>query len=130
MSDAVRRRVASNTAVQVAGKGAVLLMAAASIAVLTRYLGPGDYGRYTLALMYMQLFAVLADVGLFTTVVRDISKRSRAHRGAGGQHAGAARCCCWFAVIALAGLVSLRCPTRRTCGWRSCWPAGRCCSGC
>ena len=75
MSDAVSRRVASNTAVQIAGKVAVLLMAAASIAVLTRYLGPGDYGRFTLALMYMQLFAVLADAGLFMTVVRDISKR-------------------------------------------------------
>src|ERR671914_612423 len=45
-----------------------------SIAVITRYLGPDDYGRYTLALTYMQLFAVLADVGLFTIVVRDISR--------------------------------------------------------
>ncbi len=45
-----------------------------SIAVVTRYLGPDDYGKYTLALMYMQLFGVLADVGLFTTVVREISK--------------------------------------------------------
>jgi O-antigen/teichoic acid export membrane protein len=62
----------------VAGKAAVLVLAAVSIAVLTRYLGRGDYGRYALALMYMQLFAVLADVGLYTTVVREISKdRSR-----------------------------------------------------
>jgi O-antigen/teichoic acid export membrane protein len=73
-TDSDRRRVASNTAVQLAGKGAVLAIGAASIAVLTRYLGPSDYGRYTLALMYMQLFAVLADVGLLTTVVREISK--------------------------------------------------------
>jgi O-antigen/teichoic acid export membrane protein len=58
----------------VAGKGAVLALGAASIAVLTRYLGPDDYGRFTLALMYMQLFGVLADVGIFTTVVREISK--------------------------------------------------------
>ena len=74
MTDSDRRRVASNTAVQVAGKAVVLAIGAASIAVLTRYLGPSDYGRYTLALMYMQLFAVLADVGLLTTVVREISK--------------------------------------------------------
>ncbi len=74
MTSSVRRRVAFNTAVQVAGKGAVLVIAAGSIAVLTRYLGPDDYGRFTLALMFMQLFGVLADVGLFTTVVRDISK--------------------------------------------------------
>jgi O-antigen/teichoic acid export membrane protein len=74
MLSSTRRRVASNTAVQVAGKAAVLALGAASIAILTRYLGPGDYGRFTLALMYMQLFAVLADVGLFMTVVRDISR--------------------------------------------------------
>jgi O-antigen/teichoic acid export membrane protein len=74
VQSSIRRRVASNTAVQVAGKGAVLLLGAASITVLTRYLGPDDYGRFTLALMYMQLFGVLADIGLYTTVVREISK--------------------------------------------------------
>jgi O-antigen/teichoic acid export membrane protein len=52
----------------------VLALGAASIAVLTRYLGPDDYGRFALALMYMQLFGVLADVGLYTTVVRELSK--------------------------------------------------------
>ena len=69
-----RRLVASNTAVQVAGKAAVLAIGLVSIAVITRYLGPDDYGRYTLALTYMQLFSVLADVGLFTIVVREISR--------------------------------------------------------
>ena len=70
-----RRLVASNTAVQVAGKGATLAIGLASIAIVTRYLGPDEYGRYTLALTYMQLFAVLADVGLFTIVVREISRQ-------------------------------------------------------
>jgi O-antigen/teichoic acid export membrane protein len=69
-----RRLVASNTAVQVAGRVVMLGIGLVSIAVITRYLGPDDYGRYTLALTYMQLFAVLADVGLFTIVVRDISR--------------------------------------------------------
>ena len=59
---------------QLAGKAALLAMGAASLAILTRYLGPERYGQFTLALMYMQLFAVLADVGLFTTVVREISR--------------------------------------------------------
>jgi O-antigen/teichoic acid export membrane protein len=74
VQSSIRRRVASNTAVQVAGKGAILALGAASLAILTRYLGPNDYGRFTLALMYMQLFGVLSDVGLYTTVVREISK--------------------------------------------------------
>ena len=69
-----RRLVASNTAVQIAGRAVMLGIGLVSIAVITRYLGPDDYGRYTLALTYMQLFAVLADVGLFTIVVREISR--------------------------------------------------------
>jgi O-antigen/teichoic acid export membrane protein len=69
-----RRRVATNTAVQIGGKAVVLALGAASLAILTRYLGPGEYGRLTLALMYMQIFTVLADIGLFTTVVREISR--------------------------------------------------------
>jgi O-antigen/teichoic acid export membrane protein len=74
VTSSARRRVASNTAVQLAGKGVILAIGAVSIAVVTRYLGPDDYGKYTLALMYVQVFGVLADVGLFTTVVREISK--------------------------------------------------------
>jgi O-antigen/teichoic acid export membrane protein len=69
-----RRLVASNTAVQVGGKAVTLAIGLASIAILTRYLGPDDFGRYTLALTYMQLFTVLADVGLVTIVVREISR--------------------------------------------------------
>ena len=90
VTDSVGRRVASNTAVQVAGKAAVLAIGGGLDRGAHPLPGAGDYGRYTLALMYMQLFAVLADVGLFTTVVREISKRARAHRGAGGQRADAA----------------------------------------
>src|SRR5688572_27336640 len=104
-----RRRVASNTAVQVAGKGAVLVLGAASIAVLTRYLGPRDYGRYTLALMYMQLFAVLADVGLFTTVVREISRVPARTRELVG-NALTLRMLLSIALIALGAGVSLLLP--------------------
>jgi O-antigen/teichoic acid export membrane protein len=104
-----RRRVASNTAVQVAGKGVVLALGLVSIALLTRYLGPDEYGRYTLALMYMQLFGVLADVGLYTTVVREISKdRSRTEELVGNTLA--LRLLLSFAVIALAAGISLLLP--------------------
>ena len=60
--------------------------------------------------MYMQLFGVLADVGLFTTVVREISKAPAAHRGAGRQHARRCGCCSSSCVIALAAGVSLLLP--------------------
>jgi O-antigen/teichoic acid export membrane protein len=109
VAPSIRRRIASNAAVQVAGKGAVLLLGAASLAVLTRYLGPDDYGRYTLALMYMQLFGVLADVGLYTTVVREISKDpSRTEELAG--NALTLRLLLSIAVIVLASGISLLLP--------------------
>jgi O-antigen/teichoic acid export membrane protein len=101
--------VASNTAVQVAGKGAILALGAASLAILTRYLGPDDYGRFTLALMYMQLFGVLADVGLFTTVVREISKRPERTEELAG-NALTLRLLLSIAVICLASAISLLLP--------------------
>jgi O-antigen/teichoic acid export membrane protein len=109
VTSSARRRVASNTAVQLAGKGAVLAIGLVSIGVLTRYLGPSDYGKYTLALMYMQLFGVLADVGLFTTVVREISKEPERTEELVG-NALALRLLLAIGVIALASGVSLLLP--------------------
>jgi O-antigen/teichoic acid export membrane protein len=107
-----RRRVASNTAYQLAGKAALLAMGAASLAILTRYLGPERYGQFTLALMYMQLFAVLADVGLFTTVVREISRDpSRTEELAG--NALTLRLALAVTMIALASAISLLLPYER-----------------
>jgi O-antigen/teichoic acid export membrane protein len=68
------RRVAYNTAVQLAGKAVILGLGAASVAVATRYLGAASYGRFALALAFVQMLGVLADVGLVTTTVREISK--------------------------------------------------------
>jgi O-antigen/teichoic acid export membrane protein len=112
VSTSARRQVASNTAVQLAGKGTVLALGVVSLAVLTRYLGPDDYGKYTLALMYMQLFFVLADVGLFTTVVREISKAPERTEELVGNTL-ALRTLLSIAVIALAALISLFLPYDR-----------------
>jgi len=109
VTSSARRRVASNTAVQLAGKGAVLAIGLVSIGVLTRYLGPEDYGKYTLALMYMQLFGVLADVGIYTTVVREISKEPDRTEELIG-NALALRLVLAIGVIALACAVSLLLP--------------------
>ncbi|MGH2763059.1 MAG: flippase [Thermoleophilaceae bacterium] len=103
------QRVAANTAVQLAGKAAVLAIAAGSIVVLTRYLGPGDYGRYVLALTFVQLVGVLADAGLATIVVREAS-RDPARASALVGNALTLRLLLSFAVIAVAGLLSLALP--------------------
>ncbi len=109
MRGSVAGRVAYNTAVQVAGKAAGLALGAVSLALLTRYLGPSDYGKYTLALMFSQVLGVLADVGLFTIVVRDISREPDRTEELVG-NALTLRLLLAFATITLAGLVSLALP--------------------
>ena len=70
----VVRRVATNTALQLAGKAVVMLVGLASIAVATRYLEASGYGKFALALAFVQTFGLLADVGLLTVAVREMSR--------------------------------------------------------
>ena len=74
MAATATRKIAYNTVVQVVGKVVITLIAGISVIVLTRYLGAEDYGKFNLALAYLSLFGIFADVGLFTIVVREISK--------------------------------------------------------
>jgi O-antigen/teichoic acid export membrane protein len=69
------RRVAASTLYGLAGRGAVLLLGLVSVAITTRYLGPDRYGRFALALSFVQLFGVLADAGLTTIVVRELAQK-------------------------------------------------------
>jgi O-antigen/teichoic acid export membrane protein len=73
-SGSVLRRVAWNTAAQAVGKAAVLSIGLASVVVTTRYLGAAGYGKVALAFAFIQMLGVLADVGLLTVVVREISR--------------------------------------------------------
>ena len=70
----VLRRVAWNTAAQAAGKAVVLGIGLASVVITTRYLGSAGYGKVALAFAFVQMLGVLADVGLLTVVVREISR--------------------------------------------------------
>jgi O-antigen/teichoic acid export membrane protein len=74
VSDDVARRVAASTAAQVGARVVIGLIGIASIAVLTRYLGAADYGRYTLALAFVAAFGVAADIGLYTILVRELAR--------------------------------------------------------
>ena len=103
------RRVAATTLVQLAGRAALMALGLASVAILTRYLGPAGYGRYGLAFSYTQLFGVLADVGLYTVLVRELSREPGRTR----ELAGAAltlRVGLSLAVVAGCALVSLALP--------------------
>jgi O-antigen/teichoic acid export membrane protein len=105
----ITRQVARNTAAQALGKAAVLAIGAASIAVTTRYLGAAGYGSFALALALVQMLGVLADAGLVTVVVREISREPRRTAELVG-NALTIRLLLGVAVVALAGLLSLALP--------------------
>jgi O-antigen/teichoic acid export membrane protein len=108
----VVRRVARNTAVQLAGKAVVVVVGAASVAVTTRYLGAVGYGKLALALAFVQTFGVLADVGLLTIVVREISRSPERMDELVGSVI-ALRLALSLAVVPLAALTSLALPYDR-----------------
>lgn len=108
----VARRVAANTAVQLAGKAAVMAIGLASVAVTTRYLGASSYGKLALALVFVQTFGLLADVGLLTVAVREMSRTpERTNQLVGAVLA--LRLALSLAVVPLAALVSLALPYDR-----------------
>lgn len=78
MTDGAQRsatqRVALNTTVQTVGRGVVMVIGALSVGILTRYLGAAQYGELSLIFVYLQLFATVADMGLFTIAVREMSR--------------------------------------------------------
>lgn len=103
------RRVAWNTAAQAIGKAAVLAIGAASIVITTRYLGASGYGQFALALAFVQMVGLLADLGLLTVVVREISRRPEETERLVG-NALTLRLALSLGVIVLAGLLSLAMP--------------------
>jgi O-antigen/teichoic acid export membrane protein len=75
MTKSATKRVAYNTAIQMVGKAAIIIMGAVSVGILTRYLGPEGYGNFSLVLAYLSVFGIVADLGLFTIAVREISRQ-------------------------------------------------------
>lgn len=102
----VLRRVAWNTAAQGAGKAVILTIGLASVVITTRYLGATDYGKVALAFAFTQMLGILADVGLLTVVVREISRDPASTDRLVG-NALVLRLVLSLALLALAALASL-----------------------
>lgn len=68
------RKILSNTAFQIIGRAGVGLLSLAVIKIITSYLSVGKYGEYTNVYEFLALFAIIADFGLYTIAVREMSK--------------------------------------------------------
>lgn len=69
-----KKAIFINTASQVLVRFVTLAIALISIKLLSRYLGPAGVGDYNTITTYINLFIVVADLGLFSVAVREISK--------------------------------------------------------
>lgn len=67
-------RIARNSFFLFSSQGYTALIVLLYIPILTRYLGPEDYGRYNYAYAFVGLFQVLAFLGLHTILVREAAR--------------------------------------------------------
>ncbi len=67
------RKLALNSAVQIAGKVVSTGFGLLVIGMLTRSLGPAAFGRYAVALAFLQVFGVLVDLGLYIVLLQKLS---------------------------------------------------------
>ncbi|MFH1366371.1 MAG: flippase [Patescibacteria group bacterium] len=68
-------QVGRNTLIQVLGKMLGTALGLVVVGLLTRYLGTQGYGQYTTVIAYLGFFSVIADLGLYLIVLREISKK-------------------------------------------------------
>ncbi len=68
-------RLATNSIVQIGGSALAAAISFFTFVAMTRGLGPDAYGDYVAATSFLFLPIVLSDLGLATTVLRDISAR-------------------------------------------------------
>lgn len=64
-----------NTFIQILGKGLAVLLGFITVSILTRYLGTGAYGSYTLVFAYLSFFSSLSDFGIQLTAIKDIAEK-------------------------------------------------------
>ncbi len=68
------RAVGRNTIIQFVGKLISTVLGFATSVLILRYLHPSGNGSYTTAMAYLGFFSVVADLGLYLILVRDINK--------------------------------------------------------
>lgn len=71
------RKVAHNTALQLIGKIIGTVLGFGATVLLLRYLGDEKYGNFTTAIVYLQLFGILMDLGLYIVLLKHIASEAK-----------------------------------------------------
>jgi O-antigen/teichoic acid export membrane protein len=72
------RAVAYNTAIQTVGRFVSIIIGLVAVGLLTRGLGQEGYGQYTTVLSVLGFISVIADLGLYLVLVRELAAKERA----------------------------------------------------
>ncbi len=67
-------KIAYNTLISVGARIIGVALSLVSIGFITRYLGLEGFGSYALILAFLSIFNILADMGLYSLMVREISR--------------------------------------------------------
>ncbi|HRY82529.1 MAG TPA: flippase [Candidatus Moranbacteria bacterium] len=70
----IARKIAYNVAFSSFSKILSTILALVSIGLITRYLGQAGFGNYATVLAFLSFFTAIADLGLYSTVTREISR--------------------------------------------------------
>lgn len=70
------RHIARNSLVQFAGRGVTMAISLAVLALLSRYLGPYEFGQYQLVIAFL-LLVNISDLGVATIAVRHLATNRR-----------------------------------------------------
>lgn len=70
----IARKIAYNVVVSSISKIISTILALVSIGLITRYLGASGFGEYATVLAFLSLFSAIADLGLYSTATREISR--------------------------------------------------------
>ena len=68
------KKIYTNTLAQIGGKVITALISIVMIKIITGYLDIAGYGLYSKIYNYLSIFAVIADLGLYTITVRELTK--------------------------------------------------------
>jgi O-antigen/teichoic acid export membrane protein len=110
------RSLAANMAAVVSGKAMTAVAGLMTIMVLTRHLGPTEFGYYRTVLTYCAFAAVLADCGLYMINLREMSRAGADPRRVAG-NALALRFVSTGAILLAAAAVAWATPYDLTVKW-------------
>ncbi|MDO8676514.1 MAG: oligosaccharide flippase family protein, partial [Candidatus Azambacteria bacterium] len=70
------QKISYNLGIATFSRGIIGGLSLVVVGILTRFLGPEGFGQYSAIFAYLYIFTATADLGLYTFMVREISRAS------------------------------------------------------